>query len=209
MLKDIEKIFGSAARVRLMRYFLSHRDESVGIIYLPNITKVGKSAVNKEVNFLKKLNFLQEMVIEEFYEVETKNKKTIKSRKLSGVALNKNFPYNDSLATVLLDFRFIDHKDITESFKNYGKIKLLILGGIFTQEIKSKLDILVVGDSLDKNGVDKVIKNIEAEMGTDLTYSAFETDEYIYRVKMYDRFLRDFVRLETVVLVDKISTTNM
>lgn len=207
MLKDIEKIFGSAARVRLMRYFLAHPEESVAVIHLPGITKVGKSAVNKEVNFLKKLGFLQEMLIEEFYEVETKAKKTIKSRKLSGVCLNKNFPYNDSLATVLLDFRFIDTKEIAESFKSHGKIKLLVLGGIFTQEEKSKLDVLVVGDSLDKNGVDKAIKNIEAELGTDLTYSAFETDEYQYRVKMYDRFLREFLRMDTIVLVDKISTT--
>lgn len=207
MLKDIEKIFGSAARVRLMRYFLAHPEESMAVIHLPNITKVGKSAVNKEVNFLKKLGFLQEMIIEEFYEVETKTKKTIKSRKLSGVCLNKDFSYNDSLSTVLLDFRFIDTKEISESFRNHGKIKLLVLGGIFTQEEKSKLDVLVVGDSLDKNGVDKAIKNIEAELGTDLTYSAFETDEYQYRVKMYDRFLREFLRMDTIVLVDKISTT--
>jgi biotin operon repressor len=206
MLKDIEKFFGSAARVRIMRYFLSHREESMTTEHLAQVTKMSKQAVSKEINFLKKLGFLQEMIIEEFYENIANNKKVIKSKKLSGVSLNKDYNYNESLAVLLLDFRFIDKKALSESFKIHGKVKLLVLGGIFTGEEKSKLDILVVGDSLDKSGIEKAIKNIEAEMGTELRYSAFETDEYQYRLTMYDRFLRDFIRSNVDVLVEKIST---
>ncbi len=200
MLKDIEKLFGSPARVRVMRYFLSHKDEVVAIENLPNITKVPRAAITKELTLLKKLNFLQEMIIEEFYEGKKQTKKK------PAVRLNKDFSYNDTLATVLLDFRFIDQKEIVENFKNYGKVKLLVLGGIFTRSDKSKLDILVVGDSMDKTGVEKVVKNIEAEMGTELTFSVFETDEFKYRMEMYDRFLRDFLKSDVQLLVEKIST---
>jgi hypothetical protein len=206
MLRDIEKFFGSAARVRIMRYFLSHKEESVTLENVPQIVKMSKQSVSKEISFLKKLGFLQEMIIEEFYETESVDKKVMRSKKLPGVSLNKDYNYNESLAVLLLDFRFIDRREVTENFKPHGKIKLLILGGIFTGEEKSKLDILVVGDSLDKVGIEKAIKNIEAEMGTELAYAAFETDEYQYRLTMYDRFLRDFMRSSIDVLVEKIST---
>lgn len=200
MLKDIEKLFGSSARVRLMRYFLSHKDDVIAVETLPSITKVGSAAINKELTLLKKLNFLQEMVLEEFYE----GKKKPKVKK--AVRLNKEFSYNDTLATVLLDFRFIDKKEIVENFKVHGKIKLLVLGGIFKRDEKSKLDLLIVGDSVDKVGIEKAVKNIEAEMGTELTFSVFETDEFRYRMDMYDRFLKDFLKSDVDVLVEKIST---
>lgn len=202
MLKDIEKLFGSPARVRLMRYFLSHIDAIVTVESLPQITKVSKQAINKELLILKKIGFLQEMILEEFYEGKKKTSKK------SAVCLNKSFNYNDSLATVLLDFRFIDTKEMLENFKNYGKIKLFILGGIFTRDIKSKLDMLVVGDSIDKNGIEKAIRLVEAEMGTELSYSVFETEEFKYRMEMFDRFLKDFLKSNTLVLVEKISTRN-
>jgi hypothetical protein len=200
MLKDIEKLFGSAARVRLMRYFLAHKDATVAVEDLPGITKVPRAAITKELALLKKLKFLEEMVIEEFY--EGKKKPKVKS----AVKLNRSFNYNDSLETVMLDFRFVDQKEIVESIKNHGKIKLLVLGGIFTKDEKSKLDMLVVGDSIDKNGTERVIKNIEAEMGTELVYSVFDTDEFRYRIEMFDRFLKDFLKGDVITLVEKIST---
>jgi hypothetical protein len=85
-----------------------------------------------------------------------------------------------------------------------GRIKLFIASGIFIQEWDTRVDLLVVGDDLNLSRLDVVMKSLEAEIGKEIIYSAFETSDFEYRYGMHDRLIRDIFDLPHTTLVDKL-----
>lgn len=207
MLKELGKIFGSENRVKLLRFFLAHPEEQITLLDLSKKTKIKHTDLKKEIKNLVAINFLTELFLESEIEIKLKTKKTkIKKIKEESVELNKNYVFVDSLASLLLDFRHIDRLELLESFKKYGKIKLLCLGGVFKQDDEGKLDLLLAGDALDKEKIDDFIKKLEADFGTELRYAVFESEEFRYRVNMFDRLIKDFWKRPHEKIIEKIST---
>lgn len=206
MLKELGKIFGSVERVKILRYFLAHPDEQIGLEQLSKKAKVKSADLKKEVKNLVAINFLNELTLVEDKEVKVGKKIKIKTLKEPGVELNKNYVFVDSLANLLLDFRYIDRKELLEDFKKFGKIKLLCLGGIFMQDEENKLDLLLAGDALDKEKIDDFMKKLEADFGTELRYAVFESEEFRYRVNMFDRLIKDFWKRPHEKIIEKIDT---
>jgi hypothetical protein len=206
MLKELGKIFGSENRVKILRYFLAHPDEQIEIDELSKKVKVKNPDLKKEIKNLVTIDFLNELTLVE--DIEVKSGKKIKTRQVrnDGLELNKNYVFADSLAALLLDFRFIDRRELLEDFKRYGKIKLLCLGGVFMPDEEGKLDLLLVGDALDKEKIDDFVKKLEADFGTELRYAVFESEEFRYRVNMFDRLIKDFFKGPHEKILEKINT---
>ena len=93
---------------------------------------------------------------------------------------------------------------LLKKFSGAGRIKLFIVSGVFIQEWDTRVDLLIVGDDLNFNRIDLIIKSIESEVGKEITYSAFETTDFEYRYGMHDRLIRDIVDFPHVTLVDKL-----
>ena len=223
MLKELGKIFGSENRVKVMRFFLANQDKQISFLDLLKKVKIGKNDLKKELKNLVSIDFIGELVLIDEVEIKVKQKKISKKNKSKsatqdlpktilkqikedGDELNKNYVFADSLANLLLDFRFIDRQDLLEDFKRYGKIKLLCLGGVFFRDEEGNLDLLIAGDALDKEKIDLYIKKLEADFGTELRYAVFESEEFKYRVTMFDRLIKDFWKRPHEKIVEKIST---
>ena len=91
---------------------------------------------------------------------------------------------------------------ILKKLKPAGKIKLLIVSGIFLQQSESRADLLIVGDNLNKKILENRIKTIESELGRELTYAIFETKEFTYRLNMYDKLIREILDAPHERIVD-------
>ena len=223
MLKELGKIFGSENRVKVMRFFLANQDKQISFLDLLKKVKIGKNDLKIELKNLVCIDFIGELVLIDEVEIKVKQKKISKKNKSKsatqdlpktilkqikedGYELNKNYVFADSLANLLLDFRFIDRQDLLEDFKRYGKIKLLCLGGVFFRDEEGNLDLLIAGDALDKEKIDLYIKKLEADFGTELRYAVFESEEFKYRVTMFDRLIKDFWKRPHEKIVEKIST---
>jgi hypothetical protein len=61
-----------------------------------------------------------------------------------------------------------------------------------------------VGDGVKKAKLDSIIKSVEAEVGKELRYAFFSTDEFKYRMSMYDKLVRDILDYPHKVLLDKL-----
>ena len=74
------------------------------------------------------------------------------------------------------------------------------------QDEESKLDLLLAGDALDKNKIDEFIKKLEADFGTEIRYAVFESEEFRYRVNMFDRLIKDFWKRPHEKIIERIET---
>jgi hypothetical protein len=116
--------------------------------------------------------------------------------------LNPNFEYLTSIRDLLVDPNLLLQEDLVQRFKSIGKIKLMIVSGVFIGSGKSRVDILIVGDKIKKNILVQTIKGLEAEIGKELDYVLFDSEEFKYRVDMYDKLVCDIIDLPHQKLVD-------
>ena len=83
------------------------------------------------------------------------------------------------------------------------KIKFLAISVIFIDEPEARVDVLIVGDDL-KRSIENVLRTIESEIGHDSPTVPFETSEFLYRVSVYDKFVRDILDFRHDRVIDRL-----
>ena len=174
-------IFDSPARVKIMRLFLLNPKAVLVPSAVASRSSVSPTIARRELALLGRAGFI-------VGKKERQGKKTIE-----GWSMNADFEYIDAMDNLLFGTEFIDLVELGKRFKRSGKVKLLLLSGIFTQNPNARLDLLVVGDNLKRPVVDRIIRSLEAEIGKELAYATFETAEFSYRASMYDKLIRDVI----------------
>lgn len=121
---------------------------------------------------------------------------------------NPAFKYGEEFENLLLSSDTLSKEAILKIFQKTGKIKLLIISGVFIKNHDSRVDLLLVGDQIKRNKIEESIRKIEAELGIELVYAIFDTKEFIYRLNMYDKLVRDILDYphEVVLQAKELST---
>lgn len=117
---------------------------------------------------------------------------------------NKRFDHYAALLAFLRVTTEVSDIRIVTELKKAGNLRLVTLSGLFTGAIETKADIIVVGDKLDEKRLEKSIHELEAELGRELRYASFSTEDFRYRVGVYDRLVRDIFDYPHRVIFDKI-----
>ncbi len=175
------KIFGSPARVKIMRLFLLNPGKGFKAKDVAKRSRVHGNVARRELRLLAGIGF-------------------IKNHGKDWV-FSPAFPYSTEIEELLINSDTLDKKSIAESFKKIGRVKLLVLSGIFIKNKDSRVDLLVVGDKLKRNKIDEEIRKLEAEVGAELVYAVFDTKEFVYRLNMYDKLIRDILDFPHEVLL--------
>ena len=201
----LAKLFGGEVRVKLMRLFLFNPDNNYSLQEIVDKSKSNKKEASKEIINLIKTGIIKKKSITR--EVQQKKKKKIIIKKVheTGYCLDNKFPYLQALKNLLIMVSLHADDTLVKRFSSVGRIKLFIASGVFIQEWDTRVDLLIVGDGLNINKLDAVMKTIESEVGREIIYSAFETEDFEYRYGMHDRLIRDIMDLPHATLVDKIS----
>jgi predicted nucleotidyltransferase len=102
----------------------------------------------------------------------------------------------------------VNKQKLLGNFKNVGQVKLLVASGVFIKNDDSRVDLLIVGDKMKRGKIEEVVRRLEAEIGTELVYAIFDTKEFIYRLNMYDKLVRDILDYphEVLLQVKELST---
>lgn len=190
--------------MKIMRFFLHHEDDIASLHDVSEKTKVKSIAVRKELTSLISLGFIEKKKAKTVVSSGEGKKFSSRVKEISGFKLNQEFPHNKALKELLFDFESVDKKELASRFKLVGRIKLFVVAGVFIGEEKSRLDILIVGESIKRPKAEKVFEGLSAEMGRDVIYSIMDVEEYEYRVKMYDKFVRDILDMPHETVIDKI-----
>lgn len=202
----LSRLLGGTERVKLMRFFLHHEEGIFSPSILSEKTKIKEVVIKKELAFLTSLGFIEKKKAKLFVTVGKGKKATQKLKEVNGLMLNQDFPLNDALKNLLFDFQAIDKKELASRFKATGRIKLFLTSGIFIGDEKSRLDVLIVGESMKKPKAEKEFEILSAELGREVIFAVMDVEEYMYRLKMYDKFVRDVLDMPNEKVIDKIIT---
>ncbi len=216
----LAKIFGSPARVKIMRLFLLNGSDAFENSDVVGKSKVTASVARKELAMLHKVGFIDKR---SFFkdvpsrvraikvkktahkkDVKAKSAGRIKKRRVSGWQLNGDFPLLHSLHNLLINTEPLGGKGLAGKLKKCGNVKLVVISGVFIQNPDSRIDMLIVGDKLKKSVLENTLRTIESEVGKDISYAFFETPEFRYRMSVYDKFVRDILDYPHVKIFDKL-----
>jgi hypothetical protein len=208
-MESLGKIFGSTMRVKIMRLFLFNSSLYFDIDDVALRARLKKPDTRKElvmlekIGFLKKKSFVKKIEKISKTKADKKNKPEYKKIKKNGWVLNTRFDLIKPLTKLLLDSELITESDISKRIKKSGMIKLILLSGIFMRDEDRKLDMLIVGEKIKREILEKEIAIIESEIGHELRYGFFTPEEYKYRIRMYDKLVRDIMEYEHITVIDK------
>lgn len=201
----LERLFGSAARVKIIRLFFLNPDMFFDIKEISRRTKVALPSARREILLLKSVGFVtqKEEKIDDIIKLKNGKVKNIR-KKIHGLRLNMSFPFFRSLKSLVVDTVPIDNERLIKMLSSVGRMKLVILSGIFIQSEDSRTDLFLVGDAIKKAVLQKVLKNIEAEIGKELVFAVLSTKEFLYRFGMYDKFVRDVLDYPHEKILNKL-----
>jgi hypothetical protein len=196
----LERLFGGSAKVKIIKLFLFNVREIFDKDTISERTKSSSANVRRELGSLEKIKFVKKRTF--FKEFESRGK-MIKKR-VDGWYVNPEFPLLSALQQLLIKTAPFSHNEIISKLSKAGKLKFVVITGVFIQDFDSRIDILVVGDNLSKARLDTSIKSMEAEIGRELRFSTFETADFKYRLDMYDKLVRDILDFDHEVVLDKM-----
>ena len=200
----LSRLLGGAERVKIMRYFLHHEDVVISLHNISEKTKSKSILVRKELAALASIGFIEKKRARMVVQVGRGKKIVSKIQEVNGYKLNTEFPHNQALKDLLFDFQLLDKRELVSRFKSVGRIKLFLVAGVFLGDEKSRIDVLIVGEAIKRPKAEKIFELLGAEIGRDVVYSIMDVEEYEYRFKMYDKFIRDILEMENEKVIDKL-----
>lgn len=200
----LEKLFGSAAKVKIIKLFLMNPETAYDSATAAERTKVSRGVTRKEIGHLEKISFIKpKSYTKEIRRQKNRRIETFRKR-VNGWTLDQKFPYLEAMESFLSNINPFKHKDIIEKISRTGKIQLLIIAGVFIKDLDSRVDLLVVGDNLKQGQLDNIIKTIESEIGKEIRYAVFETSEFNYRYSVFDKLTRDILDYPHEKIINKL-----
>ena len=182
------KILGSQARVRMMRLFLLNRSKGFSSKDIAKRSRVSREVVHRELVLLSNIGFIKRRATSWFFD--------------------SSFKYASEIDNLLINADTLDKAVIIDNFKKVGRVKLIIISGIFIKNKQSRVDLLIVGNKIRKSKIEESVHRLEAEIGAELVYAVFDTKEFTYRLNMYDKLIRDILDFphEVILQAKELST---
>ena len=181
---SLAKLFGSPARLKLLRLFFFNEELSFTAAVAATRAKVSLALARKEIAALVSAGIFK--------------------KRASGFTVDKRFEHHEALFAFLRGTTALKDGVILDILKRAGSLRLVVLSGLFSGTIETKVDVLVVGDRLDDRALTLAIQKLEAELGRELRYASFSTEDFRYRRGVYDRLIRDVFDYPRRVILDKI-----
>ncbi|MEK7090182.1 MAG: hypothetical protein AAB930_01190 [Patescibacteria group bacterium] len=202
------ELFGSQTLVKIIRLFYVNPE---GVFEVREISKkvmAPYQSVASELRVLERIAFIKKAT--KTAEVISRTKKAEKKR-VSGWSINKTFAFFRPLKNLVLNAAPISRDKIFGRLKKSGRLTLVILAGIFIDRALDEpdsegryFDLLVVGDGIKKSALDSTVRSLESQLGKELVYSVFSTKEFLYRLSMRDKFIRDILDYPHEKILNKL-----
>lgn len=187
-MEPLAKLFGSGARLKTLRLFIFNKDSAFLPAEIAERTKLTKEVVHHELVALCASGLLR--------------KKS--SRTQTRYQINSHFEHLSAVDTFIRETTSVHPQNMIKTLKRAGTLRLVVLSGLFTGNLETQIDLLIVGDHLEERVLARIVHSLEAELGREIRYASFATEDFRYRLGVYDRLLRDVFDYPHRLLIDKI-----
>ncbi|MBA3046854.1 hypothetical protein KKC83_03580 [Patescibacteria group bacterium] len=200
----LEKIFGSRARVKMLKLFLLHPNDKFFIRELSRKLKLQINSVRRELENLEKFGILisspPPIAGEKQAGEKTSDYKPANQEKKYFQA-NADFVLFEEVKALIIKAQILYERDFIDKLHKIGKVKLLILSGIFVNNYGAQTDLLIVG-RFHKNKFLRLIKELEQELGHEINFTLMDSKEFKYRRDITDIFLYEILENRKIVVID-------
>jgi len=183
----LSKLFGSAARVKLLRLFLFNPKAAFTVAEAAAHAQVRDKECRHECAMFEQIKLIKRV---------TRNGSV-------RFVLNTDFKYTDTLQNLLLNAPELG-AELYERVRRTGVIKLIVVCGMFVGEWDAPLDILIVGDRVHERRLQGCIRKIEAEVGKEIRYTLLATENFLYRLNINDHLVKDVFDYQHRIVHDKL-----
>jgi len=200
-METLSKLFGSQARVKILRLFLFNAEEHFQAVDVRERTRVTMPKVRGELKMLENIKLIKRR---SFYKEIEYADGTVGKKRSWGYILNPDFEYLNALRNFLVNSTPLAQNDLAKRLTPVGALKLIVVAGVFIQDLDSRVDILLVGDNLNIRRLETIMRTIESEIGRELRYAVFPTKEFRYRLNVYDKLVRDVLDFPHQTIIDRL-----
>ena len=158
-------LFGSTARVKLLRFFLFNPSKEFTFDEISRRAKLVRRTARTEISALEKAEVIVKRVV--YIDQPGKDKKL----KALGFAVNKKFPELQALQTFLFETAPIDGKNLLTHLRKAGVIDFLVVAGVFVREFEQQLDVLIAMKKVSQAKIETAIRSLEAEIGIEIRFA--------------------------------------
>src|SRR3989344_8672739 len=172
-----EVLFGAMPKVRLIQLFFRNEIVSFSVMELADRTKLDAHIINKECNALVVAGLL------------------VGHGSGSGRSykLNLSFPFLAEFKNLIQRSFPVEKSKLISIVKRAGKLRLVLVSGLFLNRDDSPVDIFIIADKLSEKRLAGAIADMETLIGKELRWAGMETQEFLYRWRMFDRFVHDLL----------------
>ena len=199
----LEKLLESASKAKILRLFLRNPINKFSFEEIAKRSQVVPLATRKELKKFLKLGIVQEGKSQ--IDISRGSNRTPHAKKTAVYSANQKFPCFSELQDLVAKSSIVPRQKITRDLKGLGKIKLAVISGVFLHTDNSRTDLLIVGERIQKRKLEKFLADTESEIGRPVQHTIMDSKEFLYRMDMYDRFLRDIMEYPHEKLVDKFN----
>ncbi len=190
-------LFGSPALIKLLRLFLFNPSAALGVDDILRRARLVRNTARAELGVLERSGII-------------KRKRTVmtlengKRKQVQGYGLDLKFPKLVALQSFLFDTAPLDSKTVLRHLRKAGLLDVIVMSGIFTRNFDGRLDLIVAAKKLQQGKVESAIRTLEAELGIEIRFAAFKTEDFLYRLGMYDKLTRDVFDYPYQILIDRV-----
>ena len=189
----LEKIFGGLSKIKIIKLFIFNPISVYDVTDVCEKTRAKTKQVKKDLVTLEKIGILKKK--------DSKNKL---GKKVKGYVLDQNFDYLNAFKEFLLQVLPFSNEEIIKKLSRAGRLKAVAISGVFLNNDESRVDLLVIGDRLKKTVLNNVVKEIEVGLGKEIKFTYLDTPDFVYRMEVRDKLLRDVFDYSHKVIFDKI-----
>lgn len=180
-----EHFLDSPIKIRLIKFFVYNHNKFFAVKDIAHRLNIPAGVVRKHAKELRKIGFL-------------------KSRSAESFSISYRFPYLNEIKGLVQKFPPVSEEFLQKEAKKIGNVKALIIAGMLVHAEKVRAEIVLVGDRISEKKAEKFLHAIEAQAGKELRYVLLTTEEFVYRKKMFDRFVLDVLEFPHRIIINKL-----
>ncbi len=220
----LTKLFGSNARVKVLKLFLLNENSRFFVREVARQLNLQVNAVRRELANLEEIGLLKTkanpatskqagraFAVEAIkikgkrIDVEPKDEDEEAGGKQDKkyYEVDRDFLLFNELKALIVKSQMTCEDDLAARLAKVGKIDFLALTGFFVGDAQSGVDLFIVG-RVSKEKLLKAIKELEQELVREVNYVMMTPDDFAYRREVTDVFLYSILEGRRITLINEL-----